>query len=124
MDEVKQVLICVTGQKTCERLINHGAEIAKDKGLGLTVLHVAKKGFNFLGNPEDGEALDYLFEISKNFNADMVVLRSDDVVKAIVKVAGLQKAEAVVIGSAPDNTDNSIMQGLQTNLKHVKIISV
>ena len=45
-----RVLVCVTGQKSCERLIEEGASIAQEHNIELSVVHVAKTGNNFLGS--------------------------------------------------------------------------
>ena len=37
------VLVCVTAQKDCARLIRRGREIAAEKGTGLKVLHVCTR---------------------------------------------------------------------------------
>ena len=50
MTRIPRVLVCVTGQKSCEHLIHVGAEIAREDGAELSVVHVAKMGANFLGS--------------------------------------------------------------------------
>ena len=42
------VLVCVTGQKTCEALILEGARIAAEEGASMSVLQVEKLGANIL----------------------------------------------------------------------------
>lgn len=42
------VLVCVTDQKRCERLIVAGAELAEEIGARLVVLHVARPGGKML----------------------------------------------------------------------------
>ena len=82
-----KIMVCVTRQKTCERLIRMGEKIANHSKGELSVVHVAKMGTNFLDNPHEGEALEYLFQISKHAGADLSVLRSDNVVNTLVKFA-------------------------------------
>jgi K+-sensing histidine kinase KdpD len=95
-----KVLVCVTRQKTCEKLIREGAKIADKLGCNMTVVHVVKTGFHFLGAIEEGEALEYLFNVSKNFAADMMVYRSDDVLAKLVQIAKENKATQMVIGQS------------------------
>ena len=73
MPKTNKVMVCVTGQLTCERLIRHGAQIAKDEMAELSVVHAAMRIESILGNPHEGEALEYLFSISKQFGADMTI---------------------------------------------------
>lgn len=95
-----RVLVCVTGQKNCERLIREGSAVAKDAGLELSVLHVAKPGASFLGSPVEGEAIEYLYGISSEYGADMTVLRAEDTVEAIVNFARKSEALVIIMGRA------------------------
>ena len=94
------VLVCVTVQKSCDRLIEYGARIASEQGADLTVLHVAGLNDNFLGNPEEGEALECLYEMSSSHGAEMTVRRAPDVVGEITSFARSMKATAIVMGQA------------------------
>ena len=83
----KRILVCVTQQKTCERLIKKGAALRDELGGELYIIHVALNGLKFLGNSKEGEALEYLFGISKSVGAELTVLRSDNILKAITGFA-------------------------------------
>ncbi len=61
----RNVMVCVTQQKTCERLILSGYEMLKNDNDKLFVIHVVNEKDNFLDNNSDGEALEYLFNVSK-----------------------------------------------------------
>ena len=98
--EKEHVLVCVTVQKSCERLVQCGAERAKERDAQLSVLHVAPPGVNILGNPEEGEALQYLYSISSEYGADMTMLRAEDVVQAIADQARKVGATLVVMGQS------------------------
>jgi K+-sensing histidine kinase KdpD len=95
-----RVLVCVTVQKSCDRLIEYGARIAREQGAALTVLHVAGLNDNFLGNPAEGEALECLYEISSSHGAEMTVRRATDVVGEIASYARSVKATAIVMGQS------------------------
>ena len=95
------VLVCVTRQKTCERLIVEGARMAQELGAQLHVIHVAKVGDNLLGNPSESEALEYLYQISKDHGADMTMIRSNEVAATISAHARKVSAVAVVMGRMP-----------------------
>ena len=118
-------MVCVTKQRTCERLIQSGVKIKDQKGGNLFVVHVAPTGWNFLGNSKEGEALDYLFEISKAVGADMTVLRSTEVVKTIVDFCEKNDINIIVLGESPDSSDdNNIIYKLTKKLKNNVEISV
>ncbi len=118
----KKVMVCVTRQKTCKRLIEMGQRIANKNNGELSVVHIAKTGTNFLGNPHEGEALDYLFQISKNADADMSVLRADDVVDTIVNFAKENKVTDLIMGESPDlSNENNIVEQIKKQLPKVEI---
>jgi len=116
-------MVCVTKQKTCEKLIQSGVKIKKQRNGHLFVVHVAPTGWNFLGNSQEGEALDYLFEISKAVGADMTVLRSSEVVKTIVDFCEKNNITIVVLGESPEaSEDNNIIFKLTKKLdKNVEL---
>ncbi|KAB3531632.1 universal stress protein UspA [Alkaliphilus pronyensis] len=123
MKNKKNVMVCVTQQVTCERLIKIGADY-RGKDLGnLYVVHVAPEGVNFLGNSKEGEALDYLFEISKEVDADMTVLRSSNVVKSIVDFCQKNNIGRIILGeSLETSSENSVITKLSKKLcKNVDI---
>lgn len=60
-----KVMVCVTQQKTCERLILEGYKLINSNDDKLYVIHVVNEREKFLENDDDGEALEYLFNVSK-----------------------------------------------------------
>ncbi len=98
--EALHVLVCVTGQKTCERLITEGDRLAKELGAELSVVHVARQGAGLLGGDiAEAEALEYLFKISSDHGADMTVIRSDEVAPTLASHARKIGASLMVMGS-------------------------
>ncbi len=98
----ERILICVTRQKTCEHLITYGAEMAKTLNAELFVVHFVRVGDTFLGNPLEGEALEYLYSVSSGVGAEMTVLRCEDVSGAIADYAGEIGATGLIMGKSPD----------------------
>lgn len=94
-----RVLVCVTGQKTCERLIAEGHRLAIEREEELSVLHVARKGGGLMGSASEAEALEYLFKVSSERGADMTVIRSDEVVRTVEKHAKKINASLIVLGA-------------------------
>ncbi|NSW92849.1 MAG: universal stress protein UspA [Firmicutes bacterium] len=110
MNPQKNILVCVTQQKTCERLIIKAAALRNEfkvKG-DLYVIHVAKDGLNFLDNPREGEALQYLFEISKSVGANLSVLKSDNVIKCIADFAQEKNIGCIVLGESPQHQSENV----------------
>lgn len=114
--EKLHVLVCVTGQKTCERLIAEGDRMAKELGAELSVVHVARQGAGLLGgNVAEAEALEYLFRISSEHGADMTVIRSDEVVETLVNHARRVDASMMVLGS-PRKMNRDVTQALKAHM--------
>lgn len=99
----KNVLVCVTQQKTCENLIRMGANLSsEDVSNSLFVIHVVNENDKLLYNLSDGDALEYLFEITKEVGADLIIRRSKDVIKTLVDFADEKEITHVVLGSSQE----------------------
>ncbi|MCC5909961.1 MAG: universal stress protein UspA [Clostridiaceae bacterium] len=110
MNHREHTMVCVTQQKTCEKLIKEGVEVQRKQGGDIYVVHVAPIGWNILGNSQEGEALDYLFDISKNVGAYMTVLRSSEVVKTIIDFCQEHNIKTIVLGESREaSKDNNVI---------------
>lgn len=120
------VLVCVTRQVSCERLIRRGAELASQAGLQLKVVHVAAPGANLLGNPKESEALDFLFTAAKRSGADLSVIRSDSVTDTICKIAREYKVSSIVLGESRQNIkeDDGIIWRLRAEMPDVQVVVI
>ncbi len=123
MSELKNTMVCVTKQITCERLIKTGARLQEKNGGDLHIVHVAPEGYSFLGNSKEGEALDYLFEISKAVNGFMTVLRSTNVEMSIVDFCNKNNIGRIVLGESMESRpENNMIVRLSKKLcDHVEI---
>ena len=97
---MKNVMVCVTQQKTCERLIRKGVELLGGDEGELFVIHVAGRGDPFLGNSKEGEALEYLYEKAKAYEADLTVVRSDNPLETLDELIEKNKITHVILGSS------------------------
>jgi K+-sensing histidine kinase KdpD len=118
----RNIMVCVTQQKTCERLIRH-AEKLRDKPDGdLHVVHVVKNDSNILDNKKEGEALEYLFSISKSVGANLSVLKSDNIAQTLADYATENKINYIVMGQSPDDhKENKFYKRLRNLLEEVEI---
>ena len=122
MSSTKNILACVTQQITCERLILSATEYKENFSGELYVIHVAKNEWNFLDNAKEGEALEYLFRISKSVGATLFVLKSDDIVESIVDFAKKNNIGCIVMGASPDvKKENNFFDTLRYLLPNVEI---
>lgn len=90
----KSTVVCVTSQLQCERLIRAGRSIANLSDTQLLVVNVSAPDFT----RQDGEALEYLFRISKEHEAQMTVLYSDEAFKTLIDYIKKNTAVNVVTG--------------------------
>lgn len=117
MKSPRNIMVCVTQQKTCERIIKRGAELRDEYDGELFVIHVAKEGWNFLGKTKEGDALEYLFQKSKSYGANLTVVRSRDVLETLKDLAEKNNIDLIVLGeSQEDSEENNIVSKLGKRL--------
>ena len=114
------VLVCVTGQKNCERLIVAGARIAREENLRLNVLHVVHSGSSVLGFVNEPEALEYLLKVSVENGASMYVRRSDDIISSIEYAAKNEHCRVLVAGRAANYSGHDLLDELKLRLPGVR----
>lgn len=101
MNTYSSILVCVTQQKACERLIRTAAELLADGG-NLYVIHVTKEDWNFIDNAQDGVALEYLFSLSKSYGAELTLLHSDKIPETVAQYAQHYGIELIIAGDGPN----------------------
>lgn len=122
MKNVPKVMVCVTRQKTCERLISVGQKFINGSSGEISIVHITKVGENFLDNPDEGEALEYLFQVSKQAGADMTVLRSENVLNTLMDYAKKNKITDIVMGESLESENNSnIIRNMERLLPGINI---
>lgn len=104
------VVVCVTDQKSCVRLINAGAELARERQARIRVLSIQKSGS--IGR---GIALDDLFEASRKVGADMTVYYHDNANEMASKYLQEYKVIGVVLGD-PGNADTGFIKCVRDTL--------
>ena len=114
------VLVCVTGQRSCERLIVAGARIAREENVILNVLHVVRTDGSVLGFVNEPEALEYLLRVSVENGASMYVRRSDDVIGSIEYAAKNEDARVIVAGRAANYSGHDMLDELKLRLPGVR----
>lgn len=97
---MKNIMVCVTQQKTCDRLIQFGREALEEQGGELFIIHVAPKDVKLLGNPEEGEALDYLYGKALEYGANLTVVRSNHILETLVELAEKNQITHVIMGQS------------------------
>ncbi len=118
----QKIMVCVTEQKTCERLIKKGIEITQSKDTEIFVLHVATRDIKVIEDPKSAEALEYLFEESKKYGASVTVLKSNDILNTLSKFAIENDIDYMILGETRlQNEKDSVIFKLKQELSSTKI---
>lgn len=100
------VMVCVTPQQSCARLIEAGARIAKEENLPLEVISVFRQS-NGLNANENG-VLENLFECAKKFNASMNIFFNDSPALVVAVASKKHKASTLVTGFPAEGSSGFI----------------
>ncbi len=119
----KALMVCVTGQRSCERLIERGVSIRMPEQ-PFYVVHCVQTGRVFMNFVSDPEAIEYLFTCAGIANAELAILREDDVVDALVDFAQTHNVSTIVLGASPNKNAVSFSARLSARLNDVDFIIV
>lgn len=97
MKEKAAVLVCVTGQHDCDRLIHAGKKIAQERSVPLQVLCVQPTSSGFDTNCEE---LEYLRQTARDAKAEMSVYFESETALIAVGFAKQIGATHIVTGMA------------------------
>jgi len=110
--------VCITQQKTCGRLIREGADLAARLKGRIYVIHVSRTDLNFLDNTSEGNALQYLFNVSNAVGAGLTVLKSNRFSDSVAQFARDHAITDVVLGSASrEGTESGLIKELKDRLQ-------
>ena len=113
-------LVCVTGQRDCDRLIRAGKEIAEKCSTSLHVLCVQPTSAGFETNCEE---LEYLRQTARNAQAEMTVYFNDDA--ALLAVGFIKQIGAVnIVTGMAEAPVNGFVQIIHRLLPKVPISMV
>lgn len=117
-------MVCVTQQKSCERLIKRGAELCKPQD-ELLVVHVVKENWRYFGKLKEADALEYLFDISKAYDATLSVIKDMDIESALTKFAYNEQVNIIVMGESLESTkQQNMIHRLEKKLNRDLVIEI
>ena len=109
---MRKIMVCVTEQKTCDRLIMFGHDLMLSKNDELYIIHISRSE-NFLNISKAGDALEYLYEKALEYGAKLTVLKSENVLDSMVGFIDKNRITHVVLGqSGETQKENNIVYGL------------
>lgn len=123
---MKNVLVCVTQQRSCERLIRYGKELVDGTNGELVVLHIAQYDLTLLGETKDAESLEYLYQKSVEYGAIFMLVRSGNVPATLASMIKKQHVSIVVMGETrhskeEDSTTTSFKDMLHENVEVIVV---
>lgn len=119
-DKKPSVLVCVTGQYDCDRLIQAGFEQAQELSCDLHVLciHTPMNDISRLS-----DEIEYLYRTAKELGADMTIAFDKNAPKFAAGFARKINARHLVTGM-PDNRPNGFVLTLHEMLPRLQITMV
>jgi len=118
------IMVCVTGQRSCDRLMAWGAERAAELGgdARLHVVHCVETGRKFMNAAFESDAIEYLFTAAQLAGADLSLLRAENVDDALVDYALEHDVDIIILGegSAGTQPKDHIAIRLQRRLPNVR----
>lgn len=103
------VMVCVTQQRTCDRLIKYGIDFLGSKKGELFIIHVAHYNFKLLGGSEDSDALEYLYQKAMDYGATLTVVRSNDILETLVDLIVKNKITHIILGESGELVEGESM---------------
>ena len=119
-NDIGVVLVLVTNQLSCERLIRAGNDLLK-KGQELRILSICPK--HSLRQHEGMEALDHLIAVSDEVGAKMAIYYSDSAIETLQMSISRWKVDRMVVGSNPSGT-SMFLAALRTAFPQIPITVV
>ncbi|NMB09647.1 MAG: universal stress protein UspA [Tissierellia bacterium] len=119
------IMVCVTQQRTCEKLIKKGAALRKNEGDELIIINAVNENDKFLNLQNDSEALEYLFEIAKEVDGELQVIRTKNVLDNLISFAKDNNVDYVILGHTnEENKVNVFYEKFNEKLPFTEIIEV
>lgn len=100
-DDKNAVMVCVTRQKTCERLIRAGADMAKKMDKNLIVAHAVYAYENVMQSDNASEAMEMLYRVTNEHNGQMIVFQCEDKFSGLADCATENHVDVMILGSSP-----------------------
>ncbi len=115
------VLVCVTDQESCSRLIRTGRRLANLLGSPLKVITVRPKGSeNWFASDE----LEYLYQVSKELGAEMIIRFHNDASQCVADYIAQQPIQSIVVGEPPEPGHSLFISNLESRHPQLPLLTV
>ena len=107
----KGVMVCVTGQRSCERLIVHGVKRSEPDENGvrppLFIVNCVLNGQKFMNSIDEADAIDYLFTCAQYAGAELTILRTDNVQQTLADFAHEHDVGVIILGAPGEQGEHN-----------------
>ena len=117
------LMVCVTGQHSCEKLLERGASLRLPEQK-LFCVHCVQTGRNFLNTTYEPLAIEFLFTCASLYGAELSILRANNVIDALVEFAEINRVSQIVLGASPTQGPDSFAARLASRLPDLEFIVV
>ena len=117
-EDRKATVACVTDQFQCERIIRAGRSIANLTDTSLLVINLSPID----STAQSGEAIEHLFRISQQNDAEMSVFYSEKTLKVLTTF--IKKNHAVNVVTGMPQQQNSVLSKMWSKLGGVSFFTV
>lgn len=115
------ILVCVTDQESCGRLIEAGRKLADLSETLLKVICVRpRKMKNWFGSDE----VEYLFNKAKQLDAEMIIKFHDYAVEGVSDYIRSHDIDMVVVGMPPVTGHSVFISGIEDNFPDLPVIAL
>lgn len=119
--ENQKIMVCVTQQKQCKRLIERAHTLKRHEDDELFVIHVVKENWRYFGQLKEADALEYLFESAKEFGATLNVFKAKDIESTLANFAQKESVDVIVMG---ESLEKDLQQNMINRLQEKTIKDV
>lgn len=106
---MKKIMVCVTQQKNCDRLIDKAHKLKSNEEDELIVIHIVKENWKYFGQLKESDALEFLFDRAKNYNATLSVYKAKDIEGKLADFAEKESVDMIVMGETREKTKQQNM---------------
>lgn len=114
------IMVCITNKNSCERLVTRGIERSMNGEGDIHVVHCVETGKPFMNDLFEADAMEYLFTAAQLANAELALLKADNVSEALVNYALKHEITVIVMGESEKTSKESISSKLKAKLTQVE----
>ena len=105
------IMVCVTGQRSCERLILHGVKRSQPGEDGskppLYIVHCVPNGRRVMNSIDEADAIEYLFTCAQYAGAELTILRTDNVQQTLADFAHEHNVGVIILGAPGEQGEHN-----------------